>query len=114
MHSTFQLCYIKSFKHDEKARNICAIKSQINKVLINYEKEIKKFKIYKKQVLLEEEKFKSAGINIIDPATTFIDSTVKFIGSGITINPNTHLKGDTKINSNPSILIINYHDCWLK
>lgn len=48
----------KSFKHDEKARNICAIKSQINKVLINYEKEIKKFKIYKKQVLLEEEKFK--------------------------------------------------------
>ena len=33
---------------------------------------------------LEEEKFKSAGINIIDPATTFIDSTVKFVGSGIT------------------------------
>ena len=52
---------------------------------------------------LEEEKFKSAGINIIDPATTFIDSTVKFVGSGITINPNTHLKGDTKINSNCNI-----------
>ena len=52
---------------------------------------------------LEEEKFKSTGINIIDPATTFIDSTVKFVGNGITINPNTHLKGNTTINSNCSI-----------
>ena len=52
---------------------------------------------------LEEEKFKSAGINIIDPATTFIDSTVNFIGSGITINSNTHLKGNTKVNSNCNI-----------
>jgi len=48
---------------------------------------------------LQEEKFKSAGINIIDPVTTFIDSTIKFVGNNITINPNTHLKGNTEINS---------------
>ena len=49
---------------------------------------------------LEAEKFKSSGINIIDPATTYIDSSVVFKGKDITINPNTHVKGNTEINSN--------------
>ena len=49
---------------------------------------------------LEAEKFKSSGINIIDPITTYIDSSVRFKGNDITINPNTHLKGNTEINSN--------------
>ena len=52
---------------------------------------------------LEEEKFKSAGINIVDPVTTYIDSTVKLLGSNIIINPNTHIKGNTNINSNCTI-----------
>ena len=49
---------------------------------------------------LEAEKFKSSGINIIDPNTTYIDSSVVFKGKDITINPNTHVKGNTEINSN--------------
>ena len=49
---------------------------------------------------LEAEKFKSSGINVIDPTTTYIDSSVVFKGKDITINPNTHLKGNTEINSN--------------
>ena len=49
---------------------------------------------------LEAEKFKSSGINIIDPTTTYIDSSVVFKGKDITINPNTHVKGNTEINSN--------------
>ena len=52
---------------------------------------------------LEAEKFKSFGVNIIDPATTYIDSLVKFKGNDIIINPNTHLKGNTEINSNCTI-----------
>ena len=49
---------------------------------------------------LEAEKFKSFGVNIIAPITTYIDSSVRFKGNDITINPNTHLKGNTEINSN--------------
>ena len=49
---------------------------------------------------LEVEKFKSSGVNIIDPFTTYIDSSVIFNGNDITINPNTHIKGQSQINSN--------------
>lgn len=60
---------------------------------------------------LEAEKFKSFGVNIIDPITTYIDSSVRFKGNDITINPNTHLKGNTEINSNciigPNSYILN-------
>ena len=49
---------------------------------------------------LEEEKFKSSGVNIVDPITTYIDSSVIFNGNDITINPNTHIKGKSEINSN--------------
>ncbi len=52
---------------------------------------------------LEEEKFKSAGIDIVDPVTTYIDPTVKLIGNNIIVNPNTHIKGNTKISSNCTI-----------
>ena len=51
----------------------------------------------------EEEKFKFAGVKIVDPITTYIDSTVKFIGINILVNPNTHIKGNTIINSNCTI-----------
>ena len=51
----------------------------------------------------EEEKFKFAGVKIVDPVTTYIDSTVKFIGINILVNPNTHIKGNTIINSNCTI-----------
>ena len=49
---------------------------------------------------LEAEKFKSSGVNIVDPITTYIDSSVIFNGNDITINPNTHIKGKSEINSN--------------
>ena len=49
---------------------------------------------------LEAEKFKSSGVNIVDPITTYIDSSVIFNGNNITINPNTHIKGKSEINSN--------------
>ena len=49
---------------------------------------------------LKAEKFKSSGVNIVDPITTFIDSSVIFNGNDITINPNTHIKGKSEINSN--------------
>tara|TARA_B100000941_G_scaffold272511_1_gene232066 strand:- start:8 stop:640 length:633 start_codon:yes stop_codon:yes gene_type:complete len=52
---------------------------------------------------LEAEKYKSFGVKIIDPITTYIDSSVKFNGNDIIINPNTHLKGDTEIYSNCTI-----------
>ena len=51
----------------------------------------------------EEEKFKFAGVKIVDPITTYIDSTVKFVGINILVNPNTHIKGNTIINSNCTI-----------
>ena len=51
----------------------------------------------------EEEKFKFAGVKIVDPVTTYIDSTVKFVGVNILVNPNTHIKGNTIINSNCTI-----------
>jgi len=51
----------------------------------------------------EEEKFKFAGVKIVDPVTTYIDSTVKFVGINILVNPNTHIKGNTIINSNCTI-----------
>ena len=51
----------------------------------------------------EEEKFKFAGVKIVDPVTTYIDSTVKFVGINILVNPNTHIKGNTTINSNCTI-----------
>ena len=52
---------------------------------------------------LELEKFKSIGINIVDPPSTHIDSTVIFDGNDITVSPNTHIKGKTEIKSNCNI-----------
>ena len=49
---------------------------------------------------LEAEKFKSSGVNIVDPVTTYIDSSVIFKGNNITIKPNTHIRGKSEINSN--------------
>ena len=49
---------------------------------------------------LEAEKFKSSGVNIVDPITTYIDSSVIFKGNNITIKPNTHIRGKSEINSN--------------
>ena len=54
----------EEFKFHERSRNITKIKSKINKILINYKNELKKFKRYKKQILMEEKTFKSQILKI--------------------------------------------------
>tara|TARA_B100000579_G_scaffold384881_1_gene355626 strand:- start:1027 stop:1659 length:633 start_codon:yes stop_codon:yes gene_type:complete len=52
---------------------------------------------------LEFKKFKSIGVNVVDPSSTHIDSTVIFEGNDIIVSPNTHIKGKTEIKSNCNI-----------
>ena len=60
----FDIPINKKFKFDQKYKNLLKIKYQIDQLFINYKKEIKYFKNYKRKVLNEEKLFKNQLIKI--------------------------------------------------